>query len=1062
MHAGAVERSNQNVKNKLRRLKSRLPYKMPRSWTPYAVSVCSDIINRLPASNRPDNCPSDEILHRRKLNVEHHLKFAFGDIVHATRPKDNDWNTVKPRTQTCVFVGTTNHSFLLIHLATNKLIRRSHATAADPTDLIYDKINKLAELEDSKFNGIPLSDEWYTENYTLIPEHTPVDNIEDVILDDDILDTAVTEQHEQEFEQSVTDKADAIAREHTANTQMFDDAMAHAALEAQTASNAAKAELAADVVDFTRLERAKAFIADNSAGYGDIAPSDHTDANIISDDSSTEDDADSESEVDSMPQFRGAVDTNQALVLSELTHEDLPLLHEDVTVEELPQFADFPEDRPHNPLSSPKIARKKVHFSPTKVTPKDVDDISSFRQILANLKSMPHAKARTRKRLEKSVDKVLDRILTRSMAHEEPNPHDHINKSYSTRLRGSNRHIPTRQNYKKWSSVNNMTIKEAEEIYGLDATEQSIMKEIVQFLDFNCFSPIYGDELSREERRNIISSKLFLKSKVDTLTGQQIKLKSRVVMRGDMQRRDTVGDTSSPTAALETVKIMFCVACFERRKCLISDLTAAYLANAYPEDEPAIFIRLSANLAKYLIRLKPEYAKYLCKDNTWVGRVTKTIYGLMISAIVLWKTICTFLESVGFTMHPKDRCLWNKTEKDGSQSSILIYVDDIALFASDKACKVFMSAFEARFPKLTIQYGEIPPPEQFPNEVTVDRGLNYQHLGVSINYRQGEVRLSMQSHLTKAISDFSRAHLIMAGKSQVEKNPFETSINPLVPVNDKLFVISPNSKELPRAAQQAFHSIVMQLFYTSKRVRPDVLLPIAFLATRCLHPTFEDWHKLRKIVSFLNETISQWLILKPQGLYLESYIDASYGCHAKSRGQSGCCITLGGAMIYCASSKQGLVANSTMEAEMIAGADSCHMLQYFHQFMILLGYRNIAPVHFWEDNKAAIDSWVAGISKHKNTKHIDVRFFYVHDLIYRDIIRVALIDTTLQIGDLFTKGVSAETFHALAHKVMNSHSELAVSETHSKPESATYTTPPIYTDLDRMHDTIMNIEWATW
>lgn len=167
-------------------------------------------------------------------------------------------------------------------------------------------------------------------------------------------------------------------------------------------------------------------------------------------------------------------------------------------------------------------------------------------------------------------------------------------------------------------------------------------------------------------------------------------------------------------------------------------------------------------------------------------------------------------------------------------------------------------------------------------------------------------------------------------------------------------------------------------------------------------------------------------------------------------------------MIYCASSKQGLVANSTMEAEMIAGADSCHMLQYFHQFMILLGYRNIAPVHFWEDNKAAIDSWVAGISKHKNTKHIDVRFFYVHDLIYRDIIRVALIDTTLQIGDLFTKGVSAETFHALAHKVMNSHSELAVSETHSKPESATYTTPPIYTDLDRMHDTIMNIEWATW
>jgi hypothetical protein len=53
--------------------------------------------------------------------------------------------------------------------------------------------------------------------------------------------------------------------------------------------------------------------------------------------------------------------------------------------------------------------------------------------------------------------------------------------------------------------------------------------------------------------------------------------------------------------------------------------------------------------------------------------------------------------------------------------------------------------------------------------------------------------------------------------------------------------------------ESRFHSLVAKLLYLGKRSR-DILTTVAFLSTRVLKATEEDWKKLVKLVRYLRGT----------------------------------------------------------------------------------------------------------------------------------------------------------------------------------------------------------------
>ena len=77
----------------------------------------------------------------------------------------------------------------------------------------------------------------------------------------------------------------------------------------------------------------------------------------------------------------------------------------------------------------------------------------------------------------------------------------------------------------------------------------------------------------------------------------------------------------------------------------------------------------------------------------------------------------------------------------------------------------------------------------------------------------------------------------------------------------------------------------------------------------------------------------------------------------------------------------------------------------------------------------------------KETRHIDLRFFYLHDLQERGIITLDHLDTKLMVADLFTKGVDNATFKDLSWKLNNSHSELDIQGKTILYESVTIILP---------------------
>ncbi len=82
------------------------------------------------------------------------------------------------------------------------------------------------------------------------------------------------------------------------------------------------------------------------------------------------------------------------------------------------------------------------------------------------------------------------------------------------------------------------------------------------------------------------------------------------------------------------------------------------------------------------------------------------------------------------------------------------------------------------------------------------------------------------------------------------------------PAGNNLFDIDENSRELEKDEKEKFHTLVAKLLYISKRVRPDILLPVTFLTTRVQGPRQDDWNKLVRVQRYLRKTKHRGLTLR--------------------------------------------------------------------------------------------------------------------------------------------------------------------------------------------------------
>ena len=149
-----------------------------------------------------------------------------------------------------------------------------------------------------------------------------------------------------------------------------------------------------------------------------------------------------------------------------------------------------------------------------------------------------------------------------------------------------------------------------------------------------------------------------------------------------------------------------------------------------------------------------------------------------------------------------------------------------------------------------------------------------------------------------------------------------------------------------------------------------------------------------------------------------TWIDASFAVHDNLRSHMGGCISMGTGLIHGKSAMEKLNAKSSTEAELIGMAEYLPYNLWLIMFLKEQGYE-IANNVIFQDNKSAIL-----MEKNErnsctgNSRHINVRYFWVKDRIDKGEVRVEYLPTHLMLADYYTKPLMGLKINLLREYIM--------------------------------------------
>ena len=208
--------------------------------------------------------------------------------------------------------------------------------------------------------------------------------------------------------------------------------------------------------------------------------------------------------------------------------------------------------------------------------------------------------------------------------------------------------------------------------------------------------------------------------------------------------------------------------------------------------------------------------------------------------------------------------------------------------------------------------------------------------------------------------------------------------------------------------------------FLTNRGRPDINPAISYFTTRIGVANEADWKKNLKTLGFLKGTINDVLTLEADDTQtLTWYIDAAFAVHPDMKSHTGAIFTLGKGAIISDSTKQKVNTRSSTEAEMVAVDDKISKVIKTKRFIEQQGFKVKLNV-IYQDNQSTLKLAQNGKeSSGKWTRHFDIKYFYVTNLISRDEVNVKYCPTDDMIADYMTKQLVGTKFKNFRSYIMN-------------------------------------------
>jgi hypothetical protein len=437
--------------------------------------------------------------------------------------------------------------------------------------------------------------------------------------------------------------------------------------------------------------------------------------------------------------------------------------------------------------------------------------------------------------------------------------------------------------------------------------------------------------------------------------------KARLVAKGFSQVEGLDYDqVFSPVVRFETVRLIFAMAALMNWTISGVDVKNAYLYGKLDEE---IYME------------QPEGFRVLGSESL-VIRLKKALYGLKQAGLAWWRTLRDSMKELGFESLKSDAGLFIYKSKNGFVIAV-IYVDD-ALFCGPNRALVlelkqkFMKRWECR-----------------------DLGEVTEFLRMRVTKESGRISIDQCAYLETVLERCGMQNC----KSATTPLPAGYMPEPVSPDT----VINPELRS-------RYQMVIGSLLYLMLGTRPDIAFAVTKLAQFAARPSEEHFSKALYICRYLRGTSSYRLTYdgkSGQGIVACTDSDWASDPH-KRRSQTGYFIRLAGGAISWTSRAQKTIALSSTEAEYMALSDCSRQVVWMHSLFGELD-TYLKPIPICGDNQGSIFIASNPVTE-KRSKHIDIRYHYIREVVERKLAEVFFIDGDKNPADLLTKNLGSVKF----------------------------------------------------
>ena len=466
----------------------------------------------------------------------------------------------------------------------------------------------------------------------------------------------------------------------------------------------------------------------------------------------------------------------------------------------------------------------------------------------------------------------------------------------------------------------------------------------------------------------LLPLKFVLRTKTDE-QGNPISRKTRCNLRGDLQRPHEHYDPdnlSSPVADRDAIRLSLALAAMHGYDAHHWDLDSAFLHEPFNDNNT-------------LYTYQPQRFDGSFKYPGYIGKITGNIYGARQACHIFTKGLSRHLRLQNFTQLSSESCTYHLTNPDNTSQFVfcVVTIDDFLVISNNSTLRQHVKQH------IQSKYS------------LKDLGPVRHILGWKVHRDQTGIYISQPAYINKLLTQYNL---------QTAK-PSTTPI-----ASDILGTPEKESKPLDTKTHN-YSALIGSLRYLADSTRPDIAFITGYLGRFTHSPTQFHWLAAQRVLKYLSATSNTGIHYQSTpNETLSAYSDSDFAaCTTTRRSTSGTFITYNKSPIAWQSKRQKSIATSTWAAEYIAAYHTGQHILCLRNLLQDLKHPETTPTVLRMDNAGAITTAQTEHPTPKS-KHIDVKYHYLKELIAREHVTLQYISTELNAADILTKTLKPAQF----------------------------------------------------